>query len=78
MKHTLLIYVLLAIGIQVSAQQKAEVTVRVDKGEYQINKHIYGHFPEHLGRGIYGGLWVGEKFPPFPTSTEFVKTLLMH
>ena len=60
MKHTLLIYVLLAIGIQVSAQQKAEVTVRVDKGEYQINKHIYGHFSEHLGRGIYGGLWVGE------------------
>ena len=60
MKHTLLIYVLLAIGIQVSAQQKAEVMVRVDKGEYQINKHIYGHFSEHLGRGIYGGLWVGE------------------
>ena len=60
MKHTLLIYVLLVLGIQVSAQQKAEVTVRVDKGEYQINKHIYGHFSEHLGRGIYGGLWVGE------------------
>lgn len=25
-----------------------------------INKEIYGHFSEHLGRCIYGGLYVGE------------------
>jgi alpha-L-arabinofuranosidase len=25
-----------------------------------INKHLYGHFAEHLGRCIYGGFWVGE------------------
>jgi alpha-L-arabinofuranosidase len=25
-----------------------------------INPNIYGHFAEHLGRGIYGGIWVGE------------------
>ncbi len=25
-----------------------------------INKEIYGHFAEHLGRGIYEGFWVGE------------------
>src|SRR5580692_10025313 len=25
-----------------------------------IDRHIYGQFAEHLGRGIYGGLWVGE------------------
>ena len=25
-----------------------------------INKNIYGHFSEHLGRCIYGGLYVGE------------------
>ncbi len=23
-----------------------------------INRHIYGHFAEHLGRDIYGGFWV--------------------
>ncbi|MDR1061713.1 MAG: alpha-N-arabinofuranosidase, partial [Clostridiales bacterium] len=28
------------------------------KGE--ISKNIYGHFSEHLGRCIYGGLYVGE------------------
>ena len=25
-----------------------------------ISKHIYGHFAEHLGRCIYGGLYVGD------------------
>jgi alpha-N-arabinofuranosidase len=26
----------------------------------KINRHIYGHFAEHLGHCIYDGLWVGE------------------
>ena len=25
-----------------------------------IDRMIYGHFAEHLGRCIYGGIWVGE------------------
>ncbi|WP_179004535.1 alpha-N-arabinofuranosidase [Winogradskyella forsetii] len=25
-----------------------------------ISKHIYGHFAEHLGRSVYGGLYVGD------------------
>ena len=25
-----------------------------------IGKNIYGHFSEHLGRGVYGGIYVGE------------------
>lgn len=29
----------------------------------QINKNIYGHFSEHLGRCIYGGIWVGKDSP---------------
>ncbi len=28
-----------------------------------IDRHIYGHFAEHLGRCIYGGIWVGEDSP---------------
>ncbi len=28
-----------------------------------INKNIYGHFSEHLGRCIYEGIWVGENSP---------------
>lgn len=31
-----------------------------------INKHIYGHFAEHLGRCIYGGFYVGEDNTTIP------------
>ena len=31
--------------------------VNSDAPTVQINRHIYGHFAEHLGRGIYGGFW---------------------
>ena len=32
----------------------------------RINRHIYGHFAEHLGRCIYGGFYVGEKNKKIP------------
>ena len=28
-----------------------------------INRNIYGHFSEHLGRCIYNGFFVGETAP---------------
>jgi alpha-N-arabinofuranosidase len=28
-----------------------------------VNRNIYGHFAEHLGRGIYEGIWVGPESP---------------
>lgn len=37
-----------------------QVTVNTDREKARINKNIYGHFAEHLGRGIYEGIWVGE------------------
>ena len=40
--------------------QDATVIVDADRGETTISKHIYGHFSEHLGHCIYGGLWVGK------------------
>ncbi len=58
---------LLLIVFPLTAQQKAEVVVNVDLGKDTISRHIYGHFAEHLGRGIYGGLWVGED-SPIPTT----------
>ena len=41
---------------------KAQVTITADTGnaKEKISKHIYGHFSEHLGNCIYGGIWVGE------------------
>src|SRR5699024_5335021 len=34
--------------------------VLLNKSERMISKYIYGQFAEHLGRGFYEGVWVGE------------------
>lgn len=39
---------------------KNKIIVQADVEKSKVSKHIYGHFSEHLGRGIYEGLWVGE------------------
>jgi alpha-N-arabinofuranosidase len=38
-------------------------TLRADQPGAIVNKNIYGHFAEHLGRGIYEGVWVGPNSP---------------
>jgi len=48
-------------GQQESGENK--LIIHADLGKYQISKHIYGHFAEHLGHCIYGGFWVGEDSP---------------
>jgi alpha-N-arabinofuranosidase len=52
---------LLALGGPALAQP-AQVTVTIDtsKPGVEIDRHIYGQFAEHLGHGIYEGIWVGE------------------
>ncbi|MBW5445354.1 alpha-N-arabinofuranosidase [Cohnella sp. CFH 77786] len=39
------------------------VIINADVAKGRINKNIYGHFAEHLGRCIYEGIWVGEDSP---------------
>lgn len=50
------------IGIGSGIAQKNISTIQLtnDQSKVTINKHIYGHFAEHLGRCIYGGFYVGE------------------
>lgn len=50
---------------QLTAQTTAELNVNSDS-KLIINKHIYGHFAEHLGRNIYGGFYVGEDNTTIP------------
>ena len=54
----------LAVAVTVlpgSAQAPpTEITIRADQPGATINRNIYGHFAEHLGRLIYDGIWVGE------------------
>jgi len=35
------------------------VTVQASQPGATINRDIFGQFAEHLGTGIYGGIWVG-------------------
>jgi alpha-L-arabinofuranosidase len=51
----------LALAMLVTAPVFAAVTINIDpaKPGSVINKNVYGQFAEHLGTGIYEGLWVG-------------------
>ncbi|MFL9844873.1 alpha-N-arabinofuranosidase [Flavobacterium rhizosphaerae] len=46
-------------SLTVQAQLKSEITIGYNKDAPVINKNIYGHFAEHLGRCIYDGFYVG-------------------
>ena len=53
------------LGSAALAQQPAgalpvHVTIHADQPGATIDRHLYGQFAEHLGRGIYEGVWVGE------------------
>jgi alpha-N-arabinofuranosidase len=37
------------------------LTVNADQTGPTISRDIFGQFAEHLGKGIYGGVWVGKK-----------------
>lgn len=41
----------------------SKLVINTQKKKNVINKNIYGHFSEHLGRCIYGGIFVGENSP---------------
>ncbi|HVO75661.1 MAG TPA: alpha-L-arabinofuranosidase C-terminal domain-containing protein [Ignavibacteriaceae bacterium] len=60
MKIFFLFISILLLSISAFAQQQNSLTIYPDSGIYIINKDIYGHFSEHLGSCIYGGIWVGE------------------
>jgi alpha-N-arabinofuranosidase len=56
----------LAMCVPATEAQQAtavQATVRADRPGPQIDRHLYGQFAEHLGRGIYEGVWVGESSP---------------
>ena len=43
-----------------AASTRATLTIHADQPGAKIDRHIYGQFAEHLGHGIYEGVWVGE------------------
>jgi alpha-N-arabinofuranosidase len=49
-------------GIAV-AQDRTELVVDASKAGARINRNIFGQFAEHLGTGVYEGVWVGPDSP---------------
>ena len=45
--------------LQVSAQDKIQVSLDASKPGPKIDRNIFGQFAEHLGYGVYEGIWVG-------------------
>jgi alpha-N-arabinofuranosidase len=41
----------------------ARISIQADRPGAIINPNIYGQFVEHLGRGVYEGIWVGPDSP---------------
>ncbi len=56
--QSLLMFFSMLIAFSTKAQ--TTLTLHPNQAETKINKEIYGHFAEHLGRCIYGGIYVGE------------------
>ncbi len=61
MKNFLLLSAIIFFFHFCAFAQVNESSISLDASQvrYQINKDIYGQFSEHLGHGIYGGIWVG-------------------
>jgi alpha-N-arabinofuranosidase len=57
-KKALLLPVFLLAAVISAAQNN--ITIAFSAARDTINKNIYGHFAEHLGRCIYDGIYVGE------------------
>ncbi len=66
MKIKLLSLTLVVLTLTAAAQTK--ITLNADVTGPKINKHIYGHFSEHLGKCIYGGFYVGEGNTKIPNT----------
>jgi alpha-N-arabinofuranosidase len=49
----------IAITTPIVAAQKVELSVDVSQTGAKIDRNLFGQFAEHLGHGIYEGIWVG-------------------
>jgi alpha-N-arabinofuranosidase len=67
MKHIFLISLALITltlaAAPFAAAQKVNLTVDVSRSGAKINRNIFGQFAEHLGKGIYEGIWVSPGSP---------------
>ncbi len=65
MIRSLLFSAVIAVALTMPAvvADKAHLSVDVSKAGAKIDRNIFGQFAEHLGHGIYEGIWVGPDSP---------------
>ena len=54
------------VAVATVAEGRAEsvaLKIETERSGAKIDRHIFGQFAEHLGRGIYEGIWVGPESP---------------
>jgi alpha-L-arabinofuranosidase len=54
-----LLVTILMVSRVCGAEPAIVLTVEVAKPGARIDRHVFGQFAEHLGAGIYDGIWVG-------------------
>lgn len=65
MKKHIIAAVIATLSVKLLAAQN-RIVLFPEKSRDTINKNIYGHFAEHLGRCIYDGIYVGDHQKKIP------------
>src|SRR5678815_3031295 len=55
----ILVSTILFANLPVWAQDKVQLSVDASKAGAKIDRNLFGQFAEHLGHGVYEGIWVG-------------------
>jgi alpha-L-arabinofuranosidase len=63
MIRALLVFATSLLAVPAHAQTVTEGRIHADQPGPVISRNIYGQFAEHLGRGVYEGIWVGPTSP---------------
>jgi alpha-L-arabinofuranosidase len=53
------LFIVVAFALPALAADKVELSVDASKTGAKIDRNLFGQFAEHLGHGIYDGIWVG-------------------
>lgn len=66
---------LLILPVSLLAQPKHTMEINTLAEQGEISPHIYGHFAEHLGRGIYDGFWYKNEKGEYTARQDIIDAL---
>ena len=58
-RSLLIVLMVASLAVGSSAAEKISLSIGTSKPGTKIDRNIFGQFAEHLGHGIYDGIWVG-------------------